>query len=332
VSSCLASVLAILPALAQAQSASQQAAAQQLFEDAKKLMAKGEYPAACQKFADSQKNDPAPGTQFNLANCYEKNGQSASAWATFKSAAAAYRANNRAEWETKARDRAAQLEPKLVKIAIVVPPESNVAGLQVRRDGNVVGASELGTSIPVDPGDHTVEATAPGKKPWKTTAKAASGGGEQRVSVGPLEAEIATIGPVKAPASIDPPITSTSEVPLTKSSPQKTIGYVTIGVAAAGFGVGAATGVMAMSKNKSSTDACPNDGACSNREAVDANKSARDLGTISTVAFIVGGVGLAAGAILVLTAPASAAPKTGGVRIVPSGGPEGAGLTALGVF
>src|SRR5262245_45036936 len=98
------------PRDARAQGASREASAQAVFEDAKKLMAKGDYAAACPKFADSQQLDPAPGTQFNLANCYEKNGQTASAWATFKSAAASYKAHNRPDWETKARDRATALE------------------------------------------------------------------------------------------------------------------------------------------------------------------------------------------------------------------------------
>ena len=125
--------VALVPARAYAQGAGKQAAAQVLFEDAKKLMAKGDYAAACQKFADSQQDDPAPGTQYNLADCYEKNGQTASAWATFKSAAASYRAHNRADWEAKARDRAKTLEPKLSKLTLVVPPD--VTGIEVRRDG-----------------------------------------------------------------------------------------------------------------------------------------------------------------------------------------------------
>src|SRR5262249_4314765 len=143
-----------------------QAAAQALFEEARKLMNKGDFQAACPKFADSQQTDPAPGTEFNLANCYEKWGKTASAWATFKSAAASYRAHNRADWEQKARDRAAALESKLSRLTIVVPAETNVAGFEVRRDGSPVGSSEFGTAIPVDPGDHAIDATAPGKKPW----------------------------------------------------------------------------------------------------------------------------------------------------------------------
>jgi hypothetical protein len=333
--SCLTAALGLLPVRAQAQSASKQAAAQSLFEDARKLMNKGDFANACPKFADSQRIDPAPGTEFNLANCYEKAGQTASAWATFKSAAASYRAHNRTDWEQKARERAAAIEPKLSRLTIVVPQEANVSGLEVRRDGSVIGSSEYGSAIPVDPGDHAVEASAPGKKPFKASAKVAPGPGESKVTVGPFENEpqATTAPPTTTPkpgAGTTGPTTAPVEVS-TKSSGQKTAGYVVLGVGAVGLAVGAVTGVMAMSKNKSSTDQCPNDGACSSKDAVDANSSAKSLGTISTVGFIVGGVGVAAGAILLLTAPTNP-PRTGRVRFVPTAGPGGGGLTAVGVF
>ena len=334
---CLATFLAVAvaPSSAHAQGAGKQAAAQAMFEDAKKLMTKGDFGAACQKFSDSQNLDPAPGTQYNLANCYEKNGQTASAWATFKSAAASYRAHNRAEWETKARDRAAAIEPKLSKLTIVVPAESNVPGLEVRRDGQALSGSELGAAIPVDPGEHVVEATATGKKPWKSTAKVAPTPGEQKFTVGPLEAapKVATPTPAPTTAPTPPPTTVAAlpEPPPNKGSGQKTAGFVALGIGGAGLVVGGVTGVMAMSKNKTANDACPNDGACASQAAVDANSSAKSLATISTVGFIVGGVGLAAGIVLLATAPSST-PKTGSLHLVPTAGPSGGGLAAFGTF
>ena len=129
---------------AHAQGASREASAQAVFEDAKKLMAKNDFAAACPKFADSYQLDPAPGTQFNLANCYEKSGQTASAWATFKSAAASYKAHNRPDWETKARERASVIEPKLSKLTVFVAEGAVVPGLEVRRDGQALSPSELG--------------------------------------------------------------------------------------------------------------------------------------------------------------------------------------------
>jgi hypothetical protein len=328
--------LTLAPAAARAQGASKQAAAQALFEDAKKLMAKGDLAAACPKFADSQRIDPAPGTEFNLATCYERNGQTASAWATFKSAAASYRAHNREDWEKKARDRATALEPMLSRLVILVPADANVPGLEVKRDGTSIGSSELGAAIPVDPGEHAIEAAAPGRKPWKSSAKVAPGPGDTKVTVGPLEADTQT-PPVATPTKTEPTPTKaepakTVQIDTSKGgSGQKTIGYVVVVGGAVGGAVGAITGVMAMSKNKSSTDICPNDGACASKDAVDASSSAKSLGTVSTIGFIVGGLGLAAGSVLLLTAP-STEKQTGKLRLVPTAGPGGGGLTAFRVF
>ena len=320
---------------ARAQGAPRQASAQAVFEDAKKLMAKKDYAAACPKFADSQQLDPAPGTQFNLADCYEKAGQTASAWATFKSAAASYRAHNRPDWETKARDRAAALESKLSKLTINVGAQGAVTGLEVTRDGVPVVSSERGSAIPVDPGAHTIEATAPGKLKWTKSVAVAANGDQQTVTLPPFAND-------PSAASVPPPVAVNSKPssamapempPKQAGSGQKTMGVVLVGVGAAGVIVGSVTGLMAISKNKTSTSACPNDGACTSQDAIDANKSASTLGTVSTVGFIVGGVALAAGGVLFLTAPkASEARSTGRVRIAPTAGPGSLGLVMGGAW
>jgi hypothetical protein len=60
-----------------------------LFEQGKALVERGNFPDACPKFAESLRLDPGLGTMLWLADCLENNGQTASAWAQFKEAAAA---------------------------------------------------------------------------------------------------------------------------------------------------------------------------------------------------------------------------------------------------
>ena len=112
----IATSLALLTPLtasrvAHAQNASSQAAAQALFDEARSLMNAGKFAEACPKFAESERLDPGAGTLLNLANCYEKGGQTASAWVTFKDAAAAADVKHRTDWSQRARERATALEP-----------------------------------------------------------------------------------------------------------------------------------------------------------------------------------------------------------------------------
>lgn len=145
------------------------AAAQALFDQAKKLMAEKKYAEACPKFEESQKLDPGLGTQTNLAICYESMGRTASAWSLYLEVASQAKATNQPDREKKARDAAKALEPKLSKLTIEVasPPP----GLEVKRNGQPVGQASWGTPLPVDPGEIQITAVAPSKKLWETTIK-----------------------------------------------------------------------------------------------------------------------------------------------------------------
>src|ERR1019366_353360 len=175
-------------------SATDKATAQALFDEGKRLMEQEQYAKACPKLADSLRLDHGIGTMLNLAICYERNGQTASAWATFKDAAGEARVAGQVEREKLARDRAAALEPRLARLAIVVARESAVDGLLVRRDGEPVPTSSWGLPVPIDPGEHAIEASAPGRKPW-ATAVAVTAASSSEVSVPPLEPEV--VVPVK---------------------------------------------------------------------------------------------------------------------------------------
>src|SRR3977135_4425171 len=80
--------------IAHAQSAENKAAAEAMFTEGRRLMDQGKYAEACKKLEGSQRLDPGAGTLLNLSACYEANGQTASAWATYKEAAVAAQARH----------------------------------------------------------------------------------------------------------------------------------------------------------------------------------------------------------------------------------------------
>jgi hypothetical protein len=160
------------------------ATAQALFDEGKRLMGEKKYAEACAKFEESQKLDPGLGTQTNLAICYESLGRTASAWSLYLEVAGAAKASNQTDREKRARDAAKALEPKLSKLKIEVtsPPQ----GLEVKRNGQLVGQATWGTPVPVDPGEIKITAMAPERKLWEKTLKIDKPG-ETTVTIPELE-------------------------------------------------------------------------------------------------------------------------------------------------
>ena len=67
---------AALPVVVRAEGTPEEkAVATALFKEARELMDRGEIAAACDKFAESQRLEPAGGTLLNLAVCNEKRGR-----------------------------------------------------------------------------------------------------------------------------------------------------------------------------------------------------------------------------------------------------------------
>lgn len=284
--------------------ASSSAAAEALFAEGKKLVEKKDYAAACPKLAASQKLDPGAGTLLNLGDCYEHLGKLASAWASYVEAGAAARARNRQDWAENANKRAERLEPRVPKLVIVA--KAATPGMEVSYNGVHMDAAALGSALPVDPGSQVVEARAKGFRSWSQTIEAKEG---KRVTL-EVPALVAEAVPDAAVAStptqpLQP--TQPTVVPHLSSSPTdaspsgglRTLGFITLAVGALGLGAGAVTGIFAMQNNNRGKELCP-ELRCSNVEGVDAANDARTFGTVSTIAFVGGGVLAAAGLTMVL--------------------------------
>jgi hypothetical protein len=321
----LSSVLVAAPSFADTVASTNpasQAAAQALFDDARKAMAQGNYAAACPKFVESQKLDPGAGTLLNLANCYDKNGQTASAWATFKDAAAEAKKSGHPDWEATARKRAAALEPALSRLTVEVPPASVVDGMELRRDGVTMGRAEWGVAIPVDPGSHVVEASAPNARKWSTTTSVETGGANATVSVPALEIEKVAVVPVASAAG--------TEAAGAQGSGRRTQGIVVAGVGVAGIAVGSIFGVEALTKNNQALEPgnCPTSNLC-NANGIALTNDAKTFATVSTVGFLAGAGLVAVGAVVFFTAPRNKteSPKPTALQLAPAVGPGSYGMS-----
>src|SRR5690349_11629781 len=118
----LVGLLVVLPsAPARAEGgASDKASAEALFDDALRAMKEGKYAEACPKLENSQRIDPGVGTLLYLADCYEKIGRTASAWATFREAQSQAEASGQAKRAKAARERVDKLDPQLSYLTIEV--------------------------------------------------------------------------------------------------------------------------------------------------------------------------------------------------------------------
>ena len=310
---CMLATIAWTP-IARAQN--NKVAAEALFEEGRKLIAERKAAQACPKFAESQRLDPSPATLLNLGSCYERIGKTASAWATYREAASAANALNRPTLVTVAQHHAVALEPDLSRL--IITPSTPVEGLEIRREGQLVGRGEWDVAVPVDPGTITVEASAPKKKKWSASVEVAQAGKTVTVTVPALE----DAPPEAVSQTQTPPTTTTSGEmagPVASDTAtqaphhvawQKPAALVAGGVGIAGLVLGTVFVLQAKSKYDDSLAECPSSKNLCTPQGVSLRNDARSAGNIATVAYVGGAVSLGAGIILWLTAPKSEQPRT----------------------
>jgi PEGA domain-containing protein len=310
----VALVLAIAPARS-SRAQDSKAMAQALFEEARRLMKDGKFSEACPKLAESQRLDPGLGTKLNLALCHEGEGKIATAWSEFKEAQGQARKESDQKREQFATDHIAKLEPQLSRVAVQVASGSEVAGLEVTIDGTLLGRSAWGMALPIDPGVHTLAASAPNYERWETQFTVEPGATSSTVEVPAL-----TPGPPPAPAPpspvpgglnaqpqpLPPPaMPPAGDQPQNDGSVQRIAGFVVGGVGIAAAIVGIAFGAAAISKEDEADELCGGDGTseCPTDEGVNASEAAQTDALLSNI-FLFGGIGLVGvGLVVVLTAP-----------------------------
>lgn len=273
--------------------------ADELFKRGKQRLAVGDLGEACPLLAESYRLDPATGTLLALALCHEREGKLATALAEYRDAVVRSRVQRRSDRVRAAQDKIAHLERKVSTLTI---DGAGVAeGVEVRLNGAVLEPSQLGKALPFDGGDLTVEASAPGRVPWRASVALAPSGDAQTVSIPELQPqpapEIAARPELQAEpaAAAAAPVVARDERATSRfSAPQ----WAGIGLMAGGgvaLAVGVGFTVRAIRKDDDSELGCFDD-LCTPAARAD-RLEARDAGNAATIAIASGAALATAGLV-----------------------------------
>lgn len=316
--SCTVGTLYAVDAHAEDASAAETAAARALAVDGLKLAQANNCTEAVPKLERAEKLYHSTVVSIRLGECYVGLGKLVEGTELLRKALREPQPAEPAPALAKALERAQKLldatKPRIAGLTIKV---AAVQDMGVKIDGNLVPGVLLDTEIPVDPGEHSVEVTAPGF--IKSGSRLMVAEGEKKsltltlardpnASVPPAP----SAKPAQEPAPPQPNeatthTTTSGDASTVQQPPNRTPAFVALGVGAAGVVTGSVLGLMAMQQHSDLKDDCPGNVCPAERQA-DLD-GARKLGNVSTIAFAVGGAGLALGTVLFFTATPSHADR-----------------------
>jgi hypothetical protein len=155
---------------------------------------------------------------------------------------------------------------------------ARVEDVRVTIDGQPLAPDEVGKPKQVDPGPHRIGASAPGRPAFQRSVVTRDGGGNTKIEI--------DLGPA-APRP---------------SEGSKLPAIVAFSAGGGGILIGSITGLVSLGKVSDLKKACP-DTHCKDASLKSEADSAKTLGTISTIAFVVGGLGVATGVSLLVIKP-----------------------------
>jgi tetratricopeptide (TPR) repeat protein len=304
--------------LAFAQPGSDKAAAEALFAEGRALMRQGQQARACEKFAASHRLEPSVGALLNLGDCQEKRGNLASAWASFREAAAlASRLGDPVRSEF-AMQRADAVHDRLSYLTIEVPESSRVSGLAITRNDEPVDEALWNQRAPVDPGPYVIRAEAPGRERLEVRVDirveaeqvtvAIAGlrpAREARLEAGttrlraPARSPEAAMTPAPAQGESGPRVAARAEAAPGMPAGRK-LALASGGVSVAVLSTGVILGLRAQSRWDEALTHC-SDQVC-DPTGIELGDQARRLGLAANVSFVAGGIAAVAGAYLWFTA------------------------------
>jgi hypothetical protein len=309
-----AAVIAVLLFAAPAAGQDREADAERLFREGQKLLEERRYGEACPKFEQAYRKDGQLGTLINLAFCHKEQGASWYAWLEFREAEVKAAEQKRAERKQFARKRLDELERTLPKVIIDNPRK--VPLTEVLVEDRRVPEAERGAYFTAEEGKRKLTFRAKGKKAAVELVTIKKGERVQHVAVPEMEdapaASVDAAAPV--PGSSGDDGAGDAREPANRDAPsgdaaagddpggtQRTLAYGALALGGAGLVAGSVFGYITLTTPCTKTSASQCNGTPAEREAQRAK--ADTPGLVSTIGFVVAGVGGVTGLVLLLTAP-----------------------------
>lgn len=297
---------------ASADDAKDTAAARAFGQEGVQLADQGKCAAAIEKLERAEKLHHAPTTAARLGECEIQVGKVIAGTERLQRLIREGLPPSPPRSFVTAMDRAQKtLDAALPRIATlrisVKAPTGTKAVVVV--DDETISSALIGADMPVDPGAHKISASAKGlvtDTKQLTLKDGETNGLTLTLIVDP------SYKPEVAPVAVTPGPGPTAPIAPPPDRKTNVLPFVAFGVGAVGLGVGAVTGLIVGSKSSDLTKNCRSDGACPSSQDSTLS-SANTLATVSTIGFIVGGAGVVAGVVLLLTqgATTTAARKPG---------------------
>ena len=279
-----------------------------LLADADKAAAAYRYGEACPKYDEAAKLAPSAQAEERAANCYELWGKKLEAWKRF-SAAVLLAEKEKSDRLPTLKMKVELQESKFPKLTITLIPADEVPGLVVKRDGQVLAKSQLNGLLPLAPGEHRIEASAPGYKTFVHALKVEEGSTVPPLRIPQLDEDprgAVPAGPSGAPRENPPALPlGPSKADSEAGSGQRLAGYITGGAGIATVIASVAMGISAKATYGQSSGMCDDANRC-NATGLALRDDASSMATVSTITFFAGLAVTAVGAVLIFTAPSHA--------------------------
>ena len=308
------------------------ALAEALFDAGREAADAGDHATACEKFRESHRLEPGVGTLLNIGECSDKIGDVLAAWQAFNEALKLL--ENTDKRLPFAKKRFDELDARVAKLTIVLEdgaPEDTV----VRRDEVALGAGSFGVPLPVAPGKELVLVVSASGHHDRSFRVTLDEGERSELKVKPGDAlpppaptpPPAPQIPASAPPSPAPPPPMPSMPPPDEGvNAGDVIGWSAIALGSVAVVTGVALSIDLARRRSDLDDVC-NDDVC-RRSVEDEVEAFNDRRIASTVSYVVGGVLVATGVILLLAWP----DDDPSMAVAPLMGPGFAGMGAHGRF